>query len=184
MSCANLFWAIIHSAETQMTQINLNGLSVKQQKPIKDALPLDSISLMHISTTIGLLVKCAFTSVVRSQLYTFLTCFRSGLQSFGTILEHCLCTFKPQSEGKNENMIRLVFAENVFWDQCCGIQMALAGSDLSSQQLLLFMALNHQIPEEGTALKPEGFPTQDIYSVSGRSNTEWQAFHVFFQMRS
>lgn len=105
MSCANLFWAIIHSAETQMTQINLNGLSVKQQKSINYALPLDSISLMHISTTIGLLVKCAFTSVVRSQLYTFLTCFRSGLQSFGTILEHCLCTFKPQSERKRKNWL-------------------------------------------------------------------------------
>lgn len=100
MSRANLFWAIIHSAETQMTQINLNGLSVKQREPINYALPRDSISLMHMSTTIGLFVKCAFTSVVRSQLYTFLTCFRSGLQSFGTILEHCLCTFKPQSERK------------------------------------------------------------------------------------
>lgn len=167
-----------------MTQINLNGLSVKQQKSIKDALPLDSISLMHISTTIGLLVKCAFTSVVRSQLYTFLTCFRSGLQSFGTILEHCLCTFKPQSEGKNENMIRLVFAENVFWDQCCGVQMALAGTDLSSQQLVLFRALNHQILEVETALKSEGFPTPDIFSISRRSNTKRQAFHMFFQIRS
>lgn len=167
-----------------MTQINLNGLPVKQQKSIKDALPLDSISLMHISTTIGLLVKCAFTSVVRSQLYTFLTCFRSGLQSFGTILEHCLCTFKPQSEGKNENMIRLVFAENVFWDQCCGVQMALAGTDLSSQQLVLFRALNHQILEVETALKSEGFPTPDIFSISRRSNTKRQAFHMFFQIRS
>lgn len=83
-----------------MTQINLNGLSVKQQEPINYALPRDSISLMHMSTTMGLFVKCALTRVVRSQLYTFLTCFRSGLQSFGTILEHCLCTFKPQSEGK------------------------------------------------------------------------------------
>lgn len=171
MSRANLFWAIIHSAKTQMTQINLNGLSVKQQKSINDALPLDSISLMHISTTIGLLVKCAFTSVVRSQLYTFLTCFRSGLQSFGTILEHCLCTFKPQSEGKQENMIRLVFAENVCWCQCCGVQMAQAGSDLSLQQLRLFRALNHQIPEIGAALRSEGFRTQDISSVSRRSNT-------------
>lgn len=83
-----------------MTQINLNGLSVQQREPINYALPRDSISLMHMSTTMGLFVKWALTSVVRSQLYTFLTCFRSGLQSFGTILEHCLCTFKPQSEGK------------------------------------------------------------------------------------
>lgn len=184
MSCANLFWATIHSAETQMTQINLSGLSVKQQKSINDALPLDSISLMHISTTIGLLVKCAFTSVVRSQLYTFLTCFRSGLQSFGTILEHCLCTFKPQSEGKNENTIRLVFAENVSWGQCCGVQMAPAGSDLSAQLFLLLRALKHQIPEVGAALKSEGFPTQDISAVSRRSNTEWQAFCMFFWIRS
>lgn len=64
------------------------------------ASPLDSISLIHMSTTIGRLVMWAFTSVVRSQLYTFLTCFKSGLQSLGTILEHCLWTFKPQSERK------------------------------------------------------------------------------------
>lgn len=48
--------------------------------------------------------------------------------------------------------------------------MALAGSDLSSQQLLLFRALNHRIPEVGTALKSEGFPTQDSSSFSRRSN--------------
>ena len=59
--------------------------------------PLDSISRMHMSTTMGLMVLWAWISVVRSQLYTFLTCFRSGLQSLGTTGEHCLWTFMPQS---------------------------------------------------------------------------------------
>ena len=59
--------------------------------------PLDSISRMHMSTTMGRSVLWAFTRVVRSQLYTLRTCFRFGLQSLGTEAEHCLCTFKPQS---------------------------------------------------------------------------------------
>lgn len=62
--------------------------------------------------------------------------------------------------------------------------MALAGTDLSSQQLVLFRALNHQILEVETALKSEGFPTPDIFSISRRSNTKRQAFHMFFQIRS
>ena len=74
---------------------------------------LGSISLMHMSTTIGHLVIWAFTSVVRSQLYTFLTCFKPGLQSFGTILEHCLWTFKPQSKKDIERKNSSMFSE--FW---------------------------------------------------------------------
>lgn len=64
--------------------------------------PLASSSCMHMSTTIGLLVLWALTSVVRSQLYTFLTCRRSGWQSFGTTLEHCLWTFSPQSDRERQ----------------------------------------------------------------------------------
>lgn len=42
----------------------------------------------------------------------------------------------------------------------------------SAHKLLLFRALNHQLHEVETALKSQGFPTQDISSVSRRSNTE------------
>lgn len=62
--------------------------------------PLASISRMHMSTTMGRWALCAFTSVVRSQQYTFLILLRSGWQSLGTCLEHCLCTFSPQSANK------------------------------------------------------------------------------------
>ena len=85
-----------------------------------NASPRDSISLMHMSTTMGRLVMWAFTSVVRSQLYTFLTCFKSGLQSFGTILEHCLWTFKPQSKEWGKEKFIIIFRilsilECLFW---------------------------------------------------------------------
>lgn len=154
MSCANLFSAIIQSAESKMTQINLNGLSVKQSKSINYVLPLDSISLMHISTTIGLLVKCAFTSVVRSQLYTFLTCFRSGLQSFGTILEHCLCTFKPQSERKTKQWLGWCLVKMHLEVSTEGyVCTAPAGCDLISQPWLLVRTLNRQMREAGIDLK-------------------------------
>lgn len=62
-----------------------------------EILPLNSISWMHMSTTMGRVVLCALTSVVRSQLNTFFILRRSGWQSLGTSLEHCLCTFNPQS---------------------------------------------------------------------------------------
>ena len=69
--------------------------------------PLASISWMHMSTTIGRVVLCALTSVVRSQLNTFFILRRSGWQSLGTSLEHCLCTFSPQSKSKGKiNMER------------------------------------------------------------------------------
>lgn len=58
-----------------------------------------------MSTTMGLLVLWALTSVVRSQLYTFLTCRRSGWQSLGTTLEHCLWTFNPQSDRETQNFV-------------------------------------------------------------------------------
>lgn len=65
--------------------------------PDCELLPLSSISWMHMSTTMGRVVLWALTSVVRSQLNTFLILRRSGWQSLGTSLEHCLCTFSPQS---------------------------------------------------------------------------------------
>lgn len=71
--------------------------------------PLASSSCMHMSTTMGLLVLWALTSVVRSQLYTFLTWRRSGWQSLGTTLEHCLWTFKPQSDTERQ-IIQLVWS--------------------------------------------------------------------------
>lgn len=51
-----------------------------------------------MSTTMGRVALWALTSVVRSQLNTFLILRRSGWQSLGTSLEHCLCTFRPQSK--------------------------------------------------------------------------------------
>lgn len=57
-----------------------------------------------MSTTMGLCVLWAFTSVVRSQQYTFLILLRSGWQSLGTCLEHCLCTFNPQSVTKKATL--------------------------------------------------------------------------------
>lgn len=64
--------------------------------------PLSSISRIHISTTIGRVVLWALTSVVRSQLNTFFILRRSGWQSLGTSLEHCLCTFSPQSGERHQ----------------------------------------------------------------------------------
>lgn len=59
---------------------------------------------MHMSRTIGRGVLWALTSVVRSQLKTFLMRLRSGWQSLGTSFEHCLCTFSPQSaKGQRSN---------------------------------------------------------------------------------
>lgn len=66
--------------------------------------PLASISRMHMSTTMGLWALCAFTRVVRSQQYTFLILLRSGWQSLGTCLEHCLWTFSPQSVNKEATL--------------------------------------------------------------------------------
>ena len=57
-----------------------------------------------MSTTMGLCMLWAFTSVVRSQQYTFLILLRSGWQSLGTCLEHCLCTFNPQSVNKEATL--------------------------------------------------------------------------------
>lgn len=67
-----------------------------------EILPLSSISWMHMSTTMGRVVLWALTSVVRSQLNTFFILRRSGWQSLGTSLEHCLCTFSPQSKRATE----------------------------------------------------------------------------------
>lgn len=64
--------------------------------------PLASISWMHMSTTMGRVALWALTSVVRSQLNTFFILRRSGWQSLGTSLEHCLCTFSPQSKSKSK----------------------------------------------------------------------------------
>ena len=60
-------------------------------------IPLASISLIHISTTCGISVFCAFTSVVKSTPNMRFTYFISGIQSFGTFSEHFLCALKPQS---------------------------------------------------------------------------------------
>lgn len=61
---------------------------------------------MHMSRTIGRGVLWALTSVVRSQLKTFLILRRSGWQSLGTSLEHCLCTFSPQSARVTGQKVR------------------------------------------------------------------------------
>lgn len=71
-------------------------------------LPLSSISRIHMSTTMGRVVLWALTSVVRSQLNTFFILRRSGWQSLGTSLEHCLCTFSPQSRQKESERRTLV----------------------------------------------------------------------------
>lgn len=71
-----------------------------------DVPPLSSISWMHMSTTMGRGVLWALTRVVRSQLNTFLILRRSGWQSLGTSLEHCLCTFRPQSKNESSRKIR------------------------------------------------------------------------------
>lgn len=61
---------------------------------------------MHMSRTIGRGVLWALTRVVRSQLKTFLILRRSGWQSLGTSLEHCLCTFSPQSARATGQKVR------------------------------------------------------------------------------
>lgn len=86
-----------------LTRVEINSKSESLQQGVFSQ-PLASISRMQMSTTMGLWVLCAFTSVVRSQQYTFLILLRSGWQSFGTCLEHCLCTFNPQSVNKEATL--------------------------------------------------------------------------------
>lgn len=67
--------------------------------------PLCSISLMHFSTTTGMGVFWAFTTVVRSAPKSRLTYFMSGMQSFGTLSEHFLWASNPQSlKRKNKEI--------------------------------------------------------------------------------
>ena len=81
------------------TNLTTVGVRVLRYKP------LASISLMHISTTWGMRVFCAFTRVVRSTPNIRLTYFMSGMQSFGTFSEHFLCALKPQSERARKNKV-------------------------------------------------------------------------------
>lgn len=90
------FWSTLYNHWLSHTHTHAHTLA-------RSRLPLASSSCMHMSTTMGLLVLWALTSVVRSQLYTFLTCRRSGWQSFGTTLEHCLWTFNPQSDRERNS---------------------------------------------------------------------------------
>ena len=68
--------------------------------PLSPSSPLLSISVMHFSTTAGISVFCAFTSVVRSTPNILFTYFMSGMQSLGTFSEHFLWALKPQSENQ------------------------------------------------------------------------------------
>lgn len=90
----------VESQFNDSKKVSLATVKIKSLYQGAFSKPLASISRMQMSTTMGRWALCAFTRVVRSQQYTFLILLRSGWQSLGTCLEHCLCTFSPQSGNK------------------------------------------------------------------------------------
>ena len=122
-----------------------------------------SISLMHISTTCGMSVFCALTSVVRSTPNMRFTYFMSGMQSLGTFSEHFLCALKPQSANKTTKHVTQTLYTHV--------TQKLFTRGASHQNGVTVKAEDTLVTEHfPCALKPHSLPRQNHQRVSAEKS--------------